>query len=145
MLLMCAIRRSTMLKKVKAIVVSAGLLASFAAVQGFSQTPDGSKMGKMSGSKMSGSKMSHDEMMAKMDKMTADDKANMMDHMSMKEKSSAMKMGHDMSKMSSQEKADMFDKMTMEKKMAMMHGSTMKNGKMDHMRKDNMGKMDKKY
>lgn len=125
-----------MLKKVQAMVISAGLLASFGAVQGFSQTPDDSKMGKMSGSKMSGSKMSHDEMMAKMEKMTADDKADMMDHhMSMKDKSAAMKMGHDMSKMSSQEKADMFDKMTMEKKMAMMHGSMMKNGKMDNMGK----------
>ena len=134
-----------MLKTVQAILVSAGLLASFGAVQGLSQTPDDSKMGKMSGSKMSGSmsgsKMTHDEMMAKMDKMTADDKADMMDHhMSMKEKSAAMKMGHDMSKMTAQEKADMFDKMTMEKKMALMRGPMMKNGKMD-----NMGKMDKKY
>ena len=119
--------------QLQAIVVATGLLASLATVSVLGQTEDHSKMGKMSGTTMS-----HDEMVAKMDKMSTEDKAGMIDKMSATDKAAAKKAsGHDMSKMSAKEKADMFDNMPMDKKMAMMAGgSTMQKG-------GNMGKMGK--
>ena len=105
-----------MRKRIQAIAVAAGLMASLAAVPVFGQSEDHSKMGKMSGTKMS-----HDEMIEKMDKMSKDDKAALIDKMPVKDKQAAMKTsGQDVSKMSAQQKADMFDKMPMEKKMTMM-------------------------
>ncbi len=102
--------------RIQAIGVGAGLRAGLAAVPGFGQVEDHSKMGTMSGAKMS-----HDEMIAKMDKMSKDDKAALIDKMPVKDKQAAMKTsGQDVSKMSAQQKADMFDKMPEEKKMTMM-------------------------
>jgi hypothetical protein len=116
--------------KVQAIVIVTGLLGSLVTVPVFAQTEDHSKMGQMSGTKMS-----HDEMVAKLGRMSTDDKAALIDKMSVKDKKTAMKMsGHDVSTMSAKEKADMFDKMPMDKKMAIMmmtDGSMMhKGGKM---------------
>lgn len=122
--------------KIPAIVLASSLLAGLATVPVFAQTPDHSKMGKMSGTKMS-----HDEMMAKIDKMSTDDKAAMIDKMAVKDKTAAMKTsGHDASKMSAQQKADMFDKMPVDKKMTMM----MTQGSMTHKgKKMGKGRMDK--
>ena len=122
--------------KLKAIVVATGLLASLATVPVFGQAEDHGKMGKMSGTTMS-----HDEMVAKIDKMSTEDKAAMIDNMPVTDKTAANKTsGQDVSKMSAKRKADMFDKMPMDKKMAMMTGASMmqKRGKMG-----NMGKTDK--
>ena len=63
--------------KIQAVVIATGLLAILATAPAFGQTDDHSKMGKMG--KMSDKKMSHDEMVAKMDKMSTDDKAAMID------------------------------------------------------------------
>lgn len=101
--------------KIGALVVAMGLLAGVGVVPSFSQTADHSHVDKMA------AKVSRDEMIAKMGKMSTDDKAVMIDEMSAKDKRAAMKMsGHDTSKMSAQQKADMFDKMTIDKKISMM-------------------------
>ena len=114
-----------MLTKLHAIVIATALLVGWAAVPVFAQE-DHSKMGKMFGTKMS-----HDEMVAKMDAMSTDDKAAMIDKMPAKDRMAAMKAaGQNASKMSAQGKADMFDKMPMDKKMTMMMagGPMMKKG-----------------
>lgn len=124
--------------KMQTILVATGLLASFAIVPLFSQTADHSKMGKMSGAKMS-----HEEMIARLDKMSTDDKAALIDKMPAKERMAAMKAsGHDGSEMSAQQKADMFDKMPMDKKMTMMmaQDSMMDKGKKMGKKKMDMGK-----
>lgn len=127
--------------KLQAIGVATALLVSLAAVPTFAQD-DHSKMGKMSGTKMS-----HAEMVSKIDKMSVDDKAAIIDEMPAKDRMAAMKAsGHDASKMSAQGKADMFDKMPMDTKMTMMmaHDSMMqKGGKMGKMGKT--GTTNKQY
>ena len=118
--------------KLQAIAVAAVVMASLTTMPVFAQE-DHSKMGKMSGTKMS-----HDEMIAKMDAMSTDDKAALIDKMPAKDRMAAMKAaGQNASKMSTQGKADMFDKMPMDKKMTMM----MADGPM--MQKGKMGKMGK--
>ena len=56
--------------KIQGIVLSTGLLASFAAVPVFAQEAEHSKMGQMPGKKMS-----DEEKTAKIEKMSTDDKA----------------------------------------------------------------------
>ena len=122
--------------KLQAIAVAAVVMASLMTMPVFAQE-DHSKMGKMSSTKMS-----HDEMIAKMDKMSVDDKATLIDKMPAKDRMAAMKSaGQEAGKMSAQAKADMFDKMPMDTKMTMMMaGDSMmqKGGKMGK-----MGKTDK--
>lgn len=118
-----------MRKNIQAVVLATALLATAPL---FGQEAH-SKMGKM------GMKMSHEEMTDKMDKMSVDEKAVLIDKMPTKGKMAAMKAaGQDASTISPQEKADMFDKMPSEKKMKMMmaHESMMhKGGKMGKMEK----------
>src|SRR5665213_4016633 len=117
-----------MRKRIKMILAAAGIVTAFAISPAVARPTQDSKM-----SDGSGSKMSHQQMMDKMDKLTADDKAAMYDRMSNRDKMAAMKMsGHDMNKMSHKESMDMmgkmstedkagaFDKMPMEKRMTMM-------------------------
>lgn len=122
-----------MRRKLRAIVVATALFASLAIIPVFAQE-DHSKMGKMSGTKMS-----HDEMIAKMDAMSTNEKAAMIDKMPVKDRTAAMKAsGQNSSKMSAQAKADMFDKMPMDTKMTMMMAGdsmTQKGGKMGKMGK----------
>jgi hypothetical protein len=99
-----------MYKRIQTGLAAAALLSGLAIMPAFAQTSDEKKMSddKMPGEKMHGKKMSHQEMMDKMGKMTADDKAAMFDKMAEKDKMSAMKMGgHDMGKMSHTEMMDM--------------------------------------
>lgn len=130
-----------MCKTIQTILTATALLSGLAISSASAQDSS-----TMSAGQMPGKKMSNQEMMDKMDKMSAKDKAAMFDKMTEKDKMAAMKMsGHDMtkvtstermgmmSKMGDQEKADMFDKMPMDKKMAMMNKKKM--GKMDKMDK----------
>ena len=105
--------------KLVTLVFATALLAGLATAPLFAQAEDHSKMGKMSGKEMS-----HDEMVAKMDKMSTNDKAALIDKMPAKDRMAAMKAsGHDSGRMSAQQKADMFDKMPADKKMTMMMGA----------------------
>lgn len=133
-----------MTKQLKTILATVGLLTALTMSSAAAQTPTDTTAGDhMSGKKMT-SKMSHQDMMDKMDKMSADEKAAMFDKMSAADKMHATKMaGHDMSKnsskermemmgkMTAQEKADMFDKMPMEKRMSMMKGDSKMHKTMD--------------
>jgi hypothetical protein len=126
-----------MRKRIGTALVAAGLFSGLAVIPAFAQDQS-----TMSDGKMAGGKVSHQQMMDKMNSMSADDKAAMFDKMAPKDQMSAMKMsGHDMgkmshqemmdsmSKMSAQDKAAAFDKMPTSKKMAAMK---MSQGTMAH-------------
>ncbi len=102
--------------KIGALVVAMGLLAGVGVVPSFSQTADHSHVDKMARAKMSRDemiakmgKMSTDDKAVMIDEMSAKDK-----------RAAMKMSGHDTSKMSAQQKADMFDKMTIDKKISMM-------------------------
>ena len=127
--------------KIQAIVLSTGLLVSLAAVPVYAQEAEHSKMGQMHGTKMTDEekkakieKMSTDDKAAAVDQMSEKDKA-----------AATKTSGQDVNKMSAQEKADMYDKMPMDKKMSMMSDGSMmhKGGKMGKGKMGKMGGMGK--
>lgn len=101
-------------KRLATLVIALGMMGGLMAVSAAPQNAEE----KPSESKMSSEHMKmHQQAMDKMSKMSTDDKAAMFDHMTDKDKMSAMKMaGHDMSKMSHQESMDMMSKMSAEEK-----------------------------
>lgn len=122
---------------IKTIVVAAGLLAGLTTLSLGQTADEHSKTGKMSDAAHS-----HEDMAAKVDKLSTADKANLIDKMPAGDKAAAMKSAaHEAAGMSAQDKADMFDKMPADQKMKMMmaQDSTMhkghKMGKMGRMHK----------
>ena len=126
-----------MSKRIRMVLVAAGVLTALSIGTAFAQTSES----KMAGKSMA-NKMMDQQMMDKVDKLSVDQKAAMFDKMTEKDKMSAMKMaGHDTSKMSSTERMDMmgkmsahekagaFDKMPMEKRISVMHEESAKGAK----------------
>ncbi len=63
---------------------------------------------------------------SKMEKISTEEKAALVDKMPSKDRMAAMKMGgHDASKMSAQDKSDLFDNMSEDKRMKLMMGHGM--------------------